>query len=594
MESKKLTDKWQLIKIGNEDYFLLIMGQSPPSSSYILDGDGLPFFQVKADFGQLHPVAKVYCNSPQRIAKEDDILISVRAPVGPTNLADQECCIGRGLAAIRCKGKALSKYVLYALRHLESDIAAKVRDQGGGFTAIRREQLADVEIPIPPLPEQRRIVTRIEELTSRVEQARTFLEEAQKEISDSFQSGLDGVFSESDDHGWVTKSVKEICKPPQYGFTASAVNEKVGPQLLRITDIQNGEVDWHTVPYCVCDDLEKYKLESGDIVFARTGATTGKTYLIQDPPKAVFASYLIRLRPSNEILSDFLYWYFQSSNYWASVFSGIDEGNRPNMNGSKLADLKVPYPKNKKEQRRIVKYLVELREKSERIRRLQNETELELGSLVPALLAKAFRGELVSEIFKAKEEKEGKEKTTPWGDDGAVATALLQELVKRNRPTSEFSIQKHMFFLKERIHLSINSQFERKAAGPWSRELRQRAIYAAEKKNWIKWEGNRLTLGRSAEKGMAKAKELLGDSIQDIAALVAEVETFGNPGLERWSTILYIVRELEKAGTPVTRAAIQAGVDFWPDKRAKAAFAEVSVDKAIFGMEKLGWIKLAK
>ena len=87
-----------------------------------------------------------------------------------------------------------------------------------------------------------------------------------------------------------------MCDKPQYGYTASAATEPIGPHLLRITDIQNGSVNWETVPYCDCPGPQKFLLEKGDILFARTGATTGKSFLIEECPTAVFASYLIRLR----------------------------------------------------------------------------------------------------------------------------------------------------------------------------------------------------------------------------------------------------------------------------------------------------------
>lgn len=394
MERYELPERWEWIKIGNQNYFDLIMGQSPPSNTYNLNRVGLPFFQGKTEFGILHPVVKKYCSAPNRIAVKDDVLISVRAPVGPTNLADRECCIGRGLAAIRCKHKVIPKYLLYAIRNIEDDIAASVQDQGGGFTAIKREQLENVEIPVPPLPEQHRIVARIKELTRRVEETRKLRLAAVKEIERYIPATIASVFGDGQNHGWVTKKISAICEKPQYGHTESASHESVGPKFLRITDIQKGKVDWNNVPYCQCNDVDKYRLKAGDIVFARTGATTGKSFLIKDPPEAVFASYLIRLRVGLSILSEFLYWHFQSSTYWAAVSSGIDDGNRPNMNGTKLANLEVPFPEDKNEQRRIVGYLNSLQSKAEELKRLQEETEAELATFVPALLAKAFRGEL--------------------------------------------------------------------------------------------------------------------------------------------------------------------------------------------------------
>jgi len=173
---------WKYKKLGDENYFELIMGQSPPSKTYNLKKNGLPFFQGKAEFGKMFPTPKKYCSEPTRIAEKDDVLISVRAPVGPTNLANERCCIGRGLAAIRCKQDIIPRFLLYALRAIEGDIANSVCDQGGGFTAIKKSQLKAVKIPVPPLEEQRRIVARIEELIRRAEEARRVLHEIEDEL----------------------------------------------------------------------------------------------------------------------------------------------------------------------------------------------------------------------------------------------------------------------------------------------------------------------------------------------------------------------------------------------------------------------------
>lgn len=175
--------KVELVKIGNKNYFELIMGQSPPSSSYNTYGKGLPFFQGKAEFGKIYPIAKKYCNKPSRIAIKDDVLISVRAPVGPTNLSDQNCCIGRGLAAIRCTKRVNPYFLLLALRNIENTITASVQDQGGGFTAIKREQLENIEIPIPPLEEQKRIVDYLNSLQSKTEKLRQLQIETEAELS---------------------------------------------------------------------------------------------------------------------------------------------------------------------------------------------------------------------------------------------------------------------------------------------------------------------------------------------------------------------------------------------------------------------------
>jgi len=146
-----------------------------------------------------------------------------------------------------------------------------------------------------------------------------------------------------------------------YGYTESASSEPVGPRFLRITDIQDDHVDWDTVPYCKIQsvDLPKYRLAGGDIVFARTGATTGKSFLVTDPPEAVFASYLIRLRLiEKKLLPQFVYLFFQTPAYWKSIKDGSTGSAQGGFNATKLGALSVPIPPIL-EQRRIVGILDE-------------------------------------------------------------------------------------------------------------------------------------------------------------------------------------------------------------------------------------------
>src|SRR5512140_2486022 len=107
--------KWVRAKLS--DVSLVIQGQSPPGHSYNADGVGLPFLQGKAQFGSISPTPDTWCSAPIRVAEPGDILISIRAPVGPTNLADQSYCIGRGLAAIRVPQQISSSFLLHYLRH---------------------------------------------------------------------------------------------------------------------------------------------------------------------------------------------------------------------------------------------------------------------------------------------------------------------------------------------------------------------------------------------------------------------------------------------------------------------------------------------
>ena len=174
-----LPNEWKLVSLG--EVCEIISGQSPPSSTYRKVPEGLPFFQGKADFGLIHPVPTVWCVEPMKISQPGDIVISVRAPVGPTNVADVKCCIGRGLAAIRCSEKVDRDFVLSALRLFEQELVQQ--GTGSTFDAINRDQLERFEIPLPPLPEQKRIAAILRERMDAVEHARKAAEEQLENIN---------------------------------------------------------------------------------------------------------------------------------------------------------------------------------------------------------------------------------------------------------------------------------------------------------------------------------------------------------------------------------------------------------------------------
>ena len=160
--------------------------------------------------------------------------------------------------------------------------------------------------------------------------------------------------------GWETKELGAV-SAINYGYTESASTEPIGPRFLRITDIQDDRVDWESVPYCKIEkaDLPKYRLASGDIVFARTGATTGKSFLVDEPPDAVFASYLIRLRLLDKrLLPEFVLLFFQTAGYWQSIKDGSSGSAQGGFNATKLGALTIPVPPLV-EQQRIVGLLDE-------------------------------------------------------------------------------------------------------------------------------------------------------------------------------------------------------------------------------------------
>lgn len=144
-----------------------------------------------------------------------------------------------------------------------------------------------------------------------------------------------------------TYKLNDLSESIIYGHTASATKEHSGVKFLRITDIQKGTVNWDSVPYCECriKDIGKYSLQRGDIVFARTGATTGKSYLINsNQEKTIFASYLIRVRLNDKVDPNYLARFFDTPDYWNQIQVSSRGATLPGVNATKLKGLKIPLP----------------------------------------------------------------------------------------------------------------------------------------------------------------------------------------------------------------------------------------------------------
>jgi type I restriction enzyme, S subunit len=258
-------------------------------------------------------------------------------------LVEQEIAFGNKLFAVVCNSWIDPNYLLmyFLSSKFQSDFQAQMSGIIGG---ISKAKFSNLQISIPPLEEQKRIVNKVKELVNLCDSLETQFtlskslstaarrsavdaistaqtpEETQKAWeriegnwefltgnSDSVESirflvhdlATQGVFS--DEEIFEVVELKDIAQI-NYGYTESAKRTEVGPKFLRITDIQVGKVDWETVPYCPISsaDEEKYLLKDGDLVFARTGATTGKSFLLHNPPRSVCASYLIRVRPDTK------------------------------------------------------------------------------------------------------------------------------------------------------------------------------------------------------------------------------------------------------------------------------------------------------
>ena len=392
----------------------IILGQSPPSSTYNTDGEGLPFYQGKLEFGKLYPIPRKWCTTPKKIAEKGDVLISIRAPVGPTNVCPEKSAVGRGLAAIRGLGGIESFFILYLMRAFANEIAS--RGTGTTFDAITGNQLKTFEIPLPPLAEQHRIVAKLEVLFTQLDAAVDNLKKAHTQLQRYRQSLLKAAFegeltrewregysdelesmsvSEVYDldnlpelpDGWVWTTLEEISEiilgqsPPSSTYNTDGEGLPFYQGKLEFGKLHPTPRKWCTAP--------KKIAKKGD-VFISIRAPVGPTNLC--PEKSAVGRGLAAIRGLNGIESFFiLYLMRRFENEIASRGTGTTFNA---ITGNQLKTFQIPLPPLT-EQEQIVSEL-------ERHLSVADTIEATIGAeltraerLRQSILKHAFSGKLV-------------------------------------------------------------------------------------------------------------------------------------------------------------------------------------------------------
>ena len=258
------------------------MGQSPDSSSYNDKNDGLPFFQGNADFGELYPTVRVWCSQPSKVANKNDILISVRAPIGALNIADCECCIGRGIAALTVDENAcFQKYLWHALHSKVDELNSK--GTGSTFKAINKRILEETEIPLPPLDEQRKIAAVLDKISDLTAKRRRQLDKLDELVKSRFIE----MFGEpwGNPMQWKETTLGTECYYIKDGPHKSLpdVGKGNGYPFISVRNIVSGNIDFSTARYISKQDylesIKKCHPQKGDMLYSK-GGTTGIAKLI--------------------------------------------------------------------------------------------------------------------------------------------------------------------------------------------------------------------------------------------------------------------------------------------------------------------------
>ena len=293
-----------------KDIAIINMGQSPNSKTYNEEKEGIPFYQGKSDFGKINPIPRVWCSNPIKIAEKDDILISVRAPIGNTNIATEKCCIGRGLASIRPLSENINKKYLYYLLNSKYNELNKF-GTGSTFKAITKENLCNLKCAeVPDIKEQIEVVNKLDNVNQIIEIKKKQLEELSIIIKSQFVEMFGNV--NDNKNSYEIKTLNEVFEFIKDGThsTPTYTNDKInGIKFLSAKDVTKGTINWENIKYIPLELHEqlvkRVKPQKGDILLAKNGTTGVCAKVDRDEIFDIYVS-LALLRPKEGYVVDYL------------------------------------------------------------------------------------------------------------------------------------------------------------------------------------------------------------------------------------------------------------------------------------------------
>lgn len=605
MERNKniLPSHWQLKKLG--EVCKIIMGQSPPSNTYNKIGDGLPFFQGKAEFSDLHPIVEKWCSVPNKIADVNDILLSVRAPVGATNIADTKCCIGRGLAAIRFENY---KYVFYYLKSIEKYLDTK--GTGTTFKAISGETLRNVLMPIPPLPEQHAIVSKIEQLLSELDNGKQQLLTAQQQLKVYRQSLLKWAFE-----GKLTnKNVKEGELPKGWKIVklSELGNWKGGgtPSKQISKYWENGSNLWVTSKDMkigvINDSINKItdeailnssanRIPKGAILFVMRSGILRHTFPVAIAGKDLTVNQdLQTLSPNGLATSEFIYWFIRAFNNDIRQKCSKDGTTVESIESSSLKKFPFILPPLQ-EQQKIVSVLESKLTVCDKMEETISQSLQQAETLRQSILKKAFEGKLVTAVAEQKETKViplYKPKNEYFYQMqllGIVAKASKQKQIEHG----EMTLAKYAYLMDKVYGVPTYFNYNRWHLGPYPPTIKK----VINNKQYFKKSGNHIevlnekTLFNSTNPNTEKMKAAVND-LTDIFSKYTVKER--SHKTELLATVCKVIEDIQSTDLKVVRQSMaEWKINLKGEKHKTKAekFNEAETEKCLAFIKEKGWDK---
>lgn len=338
--------------IALKDVCEINMGQSPESSSYNENGEGIPFYQGNADFGERYPVTRVWCNSPTKIAKAGDILISVRAPIGAVNYAKEECCIGRGLAALTPdKSKVSSEFIFWLLKGKNTELNNK--GTGSTFKAIGRKVLEETLVPDVDFEQQHEYAANLEKIYAIIQMRKQEL----KKMDELIRARFVEMFGDpvANPEGWPMPFIEDVISKQKNALKAgpfgSALKKeyyvKSGYKIYGQEQVISGDPDYGD--YYIDEDryrqLENCAVQAGDVLISLVG-TYGKLLIMPERfEPGIINPRLMKITFDKEKVNPYYFkHYFLSDSLKRSLANNTHGGTMDILNLGIVRKLRMPLP----------------------------------------------------------------------------------------------------------------------------------------------------------------------------------------------------------------------------------------------------------
>ena len=396
----QLPEGWEIKNLG--EVCKVIAGQSPEGKFYNSEGKGMPFYQGKKEYGEKY-IGKPtkWTTKVTKEAEAGDILMSVRAPVGPVNFATQQICIGRGLAAIRV-GKTVDREYLYNfLVHHENEIEGNT---GAVFNSINKKQIESIGFPLPPLPEQQHIVSILDGAFAAIDKAKANAEQNLKNAKELFESYLQGVFLEVFDSNDKRK-IKELAKVVGgYSFKSKDFKKAGKYQVIRMGNVRPGIIRENENPVFMNDLDEKVLsralLQPDDVIITQTGTKKKRDYgftVIIEKDNYLLNQRIAAIRFDELYLPKFFLYFSWTDlfkdQYFANETGTVGQGN---VGIKAITDAEVPFI-SIEHQEQIIENIELIHSETQRLEAIYQKKMDDLDELKKSILQKAFAGELETE-----------------------------------------------------------------------------------------------------------------------------------------------------------------------------------------------------